>query len=66
MRDDASRRLLGLIGALPPEQREAVLLHEEQDLTLDQIATVTGVGRETVKSRLRYALEKLRSGMAAA
>jgi RNA polymerase sigma-70 factor, ECF subfamily len=29
-------------------------------LTLEEIADVTGVGRETVKSRLRYALAKLR------
>jgi RNA polymerase sigma factor (sigma-70 family) len=60
---DVSRRLLELIGTLPQEQREAVLLHEERGLSLNEIATVTGVGRETIKSRLRYALEKLRRGM---
>jgi RNA polymerase sigma factor (sigma-70 family) len=63
IRDDASRRLLGLIAALPAEQREAVLLREERGLSLEEIANVVGVGRETVKSRLRYALEKLRRGM---
>jgi RNA polymerase sigma-70 factor (ECF subfamily) len=60
---DASRHLLTLIAALPAEQREAVLLHEERGLSLDEIASVTGAGRETIKSRLRYALDKLRRGM---
>ena len=46
---------------LPAEQREAFLLHEEGGLTLNEIAEVTDVGRETVKSRLRYAVKKLRS-----
>ena len=64
IRHDNARRLLALIGQLPPEQREAVLLHEERGMTLDQIAAVAGVGRETIKSRLRYALDKLRRGMA--
>lgn len=61
-RQQASR-LLSLIDALPHEQREAFLLHEEAGLALDQIGEVTGVGRETVKSRLRYALSRLRAGM---
>lgn len=53
-------RVLSAIAALPLEQREAFLLKEEGGLSLEQIADVTGVGRETVKSRLRYALAKLR------
>jgi len=56
-------RLLTLIERLPPAQREAFLLHEEAGLTLEEIGEVTGVGRETVKSRLRYALASLRQGM---
>lgn len=44
---------------LPSEQREAFILREESGLNLDEIAKVTGVGRETVKSRLRYANQKL-------
>ena len=56
-------RLLSLIEALPAAQREAFLLHEEGGLTLEEIGEVTGVGRETVKSRLRYALNSLRKGM---
>ncbi|MGD2138861.1 MAG: sigma-70 family RNA polymerase sigma factor [Burkholderiales bacterium] len=61
-RQQASR-LLSLIEALPPAQREAFLLHEEAGFTLAEIGEITGVGRETVKSRLRYALASLRQGM---
>ena len=57
-------RLQGALSALPLEQREAFLLHEEGELTLEQIAEIAGVGRETVKSRLRYALVKLREALA--
>ena len=56
-------QLLALIETLPAVQREAFLLHEEAGLTLEEIGEVTGVGRETVKSRLRYALAGLREGM---
>ena len=53
-------RLAAAIRSLPADQRDALLLHEEAGLTLEQIGAVTGVGRETVKSRLRYAFSKLR------
>jgi len=53
-------RILDSLAQLPPEQREAFLLQAEGGLSLDEIGEVTGVGRETVKSRLRYALAKLR------
>ena len=56
-------RLLGLIEGLPLAQREAFLLHEEGGLSVDEIANVIGVDREAIKSRLRYALDKLRGGM---
>ena len=55
------RRLQRAIEELPEDQREAVLLRLEQELSLDEIGAITGVGRETVKSRLRYALDKLRA-----
>ena len=58
------RQLQLAMDALPPEQREVVLLRLEQELSLEEIGAVTGVGRETVKSRLRYAMDKLRSGLA--
>jgi len=58
-----SAKLLNALSLLPPEQREAFLLHQEGGLTLEEIATITSTGRETVKSRLRYALAKLREGV---
>ena len=57
------RRLQLALDALPPEQREVVTLRLEQELTLEEIGEITGVGRETVKSRLRYAMDKLRAGL---
>ena len=57
------RRLQLAIAALPEEQREVVLLRLEQELSLEDIGEITGVGRETVKSRLRYAMDKLRAGL---
>jgi RNA polymerase sigma-70 factor (ECF subfamily) len=54
------RRLQLALEELPAEQREVVLLRLEQELSLEQIGEITGVGRETVKSRLRYAVDKLR------
>jgi RNA polymerase sigma-70 factor (ECF subfamily) len=52
--------IVGALRNLPDDQREAFLMKEESGLSLEEIATVTGVGRETVKSRLRYAVGKLR------
>ena len=56
----ARRRLDAALRELPEEQRDVFLLHEEAGLNLDQIASVTGANRETAKSRLRYAVKKLR------
>ena len=56
-------QLLALLGKLPEEQREAFVLQQEGGLSVDEIADATGVSRETAKSRLRYALAKLREGM---
>ncbi|HZH43053.1 MAG TPA: RNA polymerase sigma factor [Lysobacter sp.] len=54
------RQLQLAVEALPEEQREVVLLRLEHELSLEEIGEITGVGRETVKSRLRYAMDKLR------
>jgi RNA polymerase sigma-70 factor (ECF subfamily) len=58
-------RLRVALDALSPEQREAFLLHQESGLTLAEIAGVVGVGHETIKSRLRYAVAHLRKRLAA-
>ena len=59
------RQLQLALDELPEEQREVLLLRLEQELTLEEIGEVTGVGRETVKSRLRYAMDKLRARLPA-
>jgi RNA polymerase sigma-70 factor (ECF subfamily) len=58
-------RLLAALEALPPAQREAFVLQQEGELSVEEIAAVTGVNRETAKSRLRYAMAKLRLELAA-
>jgi RNA polymerase sigma-70 factor (ECF subfamily) len=52
--------LMSAVELLPILQREAFLLHAEGTLTLEEIGQVTGTSRETAKSRLRYALNRLR------
>ena len=55
--------ILRLLNALPAPQREAFLLYEEGGLSIDDIAAATGVSFEAAKSRLRYAIAKLREGL---
>ncbi len=57
------RRIQLAMEELPAEQREVLQLRLEQELSLEEIGQITGVGRETVKSRLRYAMDKLRAGL---
>ena len=59
----AVSRLLDALAALPAAQREAFLLHEEGGLSMAEIAAATGTGEETAKSRLRYAMGKLREAI---
>jgi RNA polymerase sigma-70 factor (ECF subfamily) len=59
----ARRRLEVALQELPEEQRDVFLLSEEAGLSLDQIASVTDSNRETAKSRLRYAVNKLRAAI---
>jgi RNA polymerase sigma-70 factor (ECF subfamily) len=54
------QRLHGAISSLSEEQREVFLMREFLDMPFKQIAEVVGVPENTVKSRMRYALEKLR------
>ncbi|MGB5247028.1 MAG: RNA polymerase sigma factor [Woeseia sp.] len=60
----ARKRFLQALALLPDEQRDTFLLHEEAGLSLEQVASVCGVPKETAKSRLRYAVNKLRESMA--
>ena len=56
-------QLLTAIKSLPNDQRDTFLLHEEAGLSIDEIAQTTGVSFEAAKSRLRYAINKLRDDM---
>lgn len=58
-------RLHAALATLPAVQRDAFLLQQEGGLSLAEIAELTGVGTETVKSRLRYAVAKLRGELSA-
>ncbi len=59
----ARRRLEAALQAIPLEQRDAFLLHEMAGLSIDTIAEISGVKRETIKSRLRYASKKLKAAL---
>jgi RNA polymerase sigma factor (sigma-70 family) len=50
------------LDALPSEQKEAVVLQQFSGMSLDEISAVVAAPVETVKSRLRYAMRKLREG----
>ena len=57
------QRMQKAIEGLPDEQREIFLLREVADLQFNEIAKVVGIPENTVKSRMRYALEKLREAL---
>jgi RNA polymerase sigma factor (sigma-70 family) len=61
----AGQQLLHCLDGLPALQRAAFLLHHEDGLSLDEMTQVLNAEFETVKSRLRYALSKLRTCMGA-
>ena len=56
-------RFAAALDALPALQREAFLLHEEGELSVAEIAAATGANEETAKSRLRYAMAKLKAAV---
>ncbi len=58
---EGARELLARIGRLPFAQRDVILLRLEAGLGVGEIAAVTGADPEAVKSRLRYAVRRLRA-----
>jgi RNA polymerase sigma-70 factor, ECF subfamily len=60
---DRIERLLSAITDLPREQKDAFLLREQAGLSLGEIAELTGVSFEAAKSRLRYAIQRLRRAL---
>ncbi len=61
----AGQRLLHCLEGLPLPQRAAFLLQHEEGLSVAELAQHLGVGFETAKTRLRYAMAKLRPCMGA-
>jgi RNA polymerase sigma-70 factor (ECF subfamily) len=55
------KRLADAVQTLPDEQREVFLLRQLSGLSFREIADTVGIPENTVKSRMRYALEKLRA-----
>jgi RNA polymerase sigma-70 factor (ECF subfamily) len=60
---ELTKALEAALASLPAEQREVFWLKERSGLSLGEIAEITGVSHNTAKSRLRYALEKLRAAL---
>jgi RNA polymerase sigma-70 factor (ECF subfamily) len=56
-------RFAQALEALPPAQREAFLMHHEAEMSVAEIARATGAGEEAAKSRLRYAVSKLKQAL---
>ena len=56
-------RLAAALAAMPPAQREVFLLHHEGGLGIAEIAAATGSAQEAAKSRLRYAMSKLKEAI---
>lgn len=58
-------RIVSVLAALPQEQREVFLLKEDASLTFEEVGEILGCGKETAKSRMRYALRRLQNALAA-
>ena len=59
----SAARFLQVLEGLPLAQREAFLLHEEAGMSVAEIAAATGTNEEAAKSRLRYAVAKLKAAI---
>jgi len=61
IRDEKLRQLAEALATLPYEQREVIVLHVKGGLTFHRIAGIQGASINTIQSRYRYGIEKLRS-----
>ena len=61
---EAALRIDRAVAELPDDQREVFVMREVMELPFAEIASMVGVSEPTVKSRMRYALEKLRAALA--
>lgn len=60
---ELGRRIQQAVEDLPDEQREVFLLKEDGGLTFEDIGEMLGCGKETAKSRMRYALKRLQNAL---
>lgn len=60
---EIAMRIESAVASLPPEQREVFLMRETMDMSFAEIAGAVGVSEATIKSRMRYALERLRTSL---
>jgi RNA polymerase sigma-70 factor (ECF subfamily) len=60
---ELGERIQAAVDGLAEEQREVFVLREVLDLPFKEIAAIVGCPENTVKSRMRYALEKLREAL---
>jgi RNA polymerase sigma-70 factor (ECF subfamily) len=61
MESEQSELSTELLGRIPYEQREVVVLHLHQEMRFKEIAEALGISINTAQSRYRYGLDKLRS-----
>ena len=61
---ELQRKISDALDALPADQREVFMLREHAGLAFKEIAEVVGAPENTVKSRMRYALERLQQSLA--
>ena len=60
---ETKQKIDAAVAALPAEQREVFLMREVMEMPFAEIAAAVGASEPTVKSRMRYALEKLRAAL---
>lgn len=60
---ELQEQLTAAVELLPPDQKEVFLMREVANLPFKEIAEITGVPENTVKSRMRYALERLQAAL---
>jgi RNA polymerase sigma-70 factor (ECF subfamily) len=60
---ELAKKIAAAVEALPDDQREVFLLREGANLPFKEIAVITKVSENTVKSRMRYALERLQQAL---
>ena len=58
---EQARRLQDVLQQIPFEQREVIVLHLHQEMRFREIAESLGISTNSVQSRYRYGMEKLRS-----